>query len=61
MFDIKDFINRRKAAMGGDKIETTRTLKQHFVQGNPFHNTTMNRGSKMEKATLMLQWAHTRD
>ena len=29
------------------------------MQGNPFYITTTNRGSKKEKATLMLQWAHT--
>ena len=29
------------------------------MQGNPFHIRTTNRGSQTEKATLMLQWAHT--
>ena len=29
------------------------------MQGNPFYIRTTNRGSKQEKETLMLQWAHT--
>ena len=67
MFDLKDFYPSIKEKLLWDAIRfaklyisiTNKTLKQYFMQENPFYITTRKRGSKKEKATLMFQRAHT--
>ena len=64
MFDLKDFYPSIKEKLlrevtRFDKLYTSitnKTLKQYFMQGNPFYTATRKRGSKKEKATLMFQW-----
>ena len=66
MFDLKDFYPSIKEKLLREVTRfhklytsiTNKTLKQYFMQGNPFYTTTRKRWSKKEKAALKFQWAH---
>ena len=65
MCDIKDFCPSIKEKLLWEAITFAKcyisiTNKDiDFMEGNSLYITTTKRGSKKEKATLMLQWAYT--